>query len=604
MSRLSLSRARRLVSLAAFVALATGAADAAAQAQPYAIDRFNPSERGSDWFAEDSLDMRGGLRLAAGLVTGYADRPLVIVNANGGTAAAPVQDQVVLHPGLALTVANRFRFALDLPLEVFADGTAGAVKPSTTYPATLGGGVGDLRVSADANLVGKYGQPFRLAIGLAVFLPTGSIGAYLSDGQARVLPRVAVAGDVGPVTYAAHLAFQYRAVDSAFPGYPTGSEVDFGASVGLRALQHRLIFGPEVYGGTVVTSSSAVFSTRQTPIEGLLGVHYTFAPEWRVGGGVGTGLTRGFGEPLVRGLLSIEWAPGYVPPLTDRDHDFVPDSVDACPDVPGVRTNDPKTNGCPAPDRDHDGVPDEVDACPDVPGVKTDDPKTNGCPPDRDHDGVPDSEDACPDTPGVRMDNKATNGCEPDSDHDGIPDAEDACPDVPGVRTNDPKTNGCPDLDRDSDGIPNAQDACPNVKGPASTDPRRNGCPDAYIEDDQIKTLDAVRFAPANGRGKGVALSKDPETTAGLEALLAFLNAHPEVKHLRVEGHTDNQGDATANRDLSARRAAVVVAWLVKHGIAPARLTTMGVGGDSPLQDNTTEEGRKANERIELHVEP
>jgi len=46
-----------------------------------------------------------------------------------------------------------------------------------------------------------------------------------------------------------------------------------------------------------------------------------------------------------------------------------------------VRTDDPKTNGCPPPkDRDHDGIVNEEDACPDDPGPKNDDPKKNGCP--------------------------------------------------------------------------------------------------------------------------------------------------------------------------------------------------------------------------------
>jgi outer membrane protein OmpA-like peptidoglycan-associated protein len=97
----------------------------------------------------------------------------------------------------------------------------------------------------------------------------------------------------------------------------------------------------------------------------------------------------------------------------DRDHDTVYDDEDACLDVPGLRTSDPKTNGCPRPDRDLDTIYDDEDACPDVPGVRTDDPKTNGCP-------------------------------KSDRDQDGIVDAEDACPDVVGVRTIDPKTNGCP----------------------------------------------------------------------------------------------------------------------------------------------------------------
>jgi OOP family OmpA-OmpF porin len=101
----------------------------------------------------------------------------------------------------------------------------------------------------------------------------------------------------------------------------------------------------------------------------------------------------------------------------DRDHDGIYDDEDACPDVPGIRTNDPKTNGCPRGDRDHDGVFDDEDACPDVPGIRTNDPKTNGCPrSDRDNDTVYDDEDACPDVPGVRTNDPKTNGCPPAGD--------------------------------------------------------------------------------------------------------------------------------------------------------------------------------------------
>jgi OOP family OmpA-OmpF porin len=66
----------------------------------------------------------------------------------------------------------------------------------------------------------------------------------------------------------------------------------------------------------------------------------------------------------------------------DRDADTVFDDEDACADVPGPRTADPKTNGCPPPpDRDGDQIADREDACPDVPGLKSDDPRSHGCPP-------------------------------------------------------------------------------------------------------------------------------------------------------------------------------------------------------------------------------
>ena len=67
----------------------------------------------------------------------------------------------------------------------------------------------------------------------------------------------------------------------------------------------------------------------------------------------------------------------------------MPDAIDACPDVAGVKTSETATNGCPnnpwgapagAADRDNDRVPDSIDACPDVVGVASSDPKTTGCP--------------------------------------------------------------------------------------------------------------------------------------------------------------------------------------------------------------------------------
>jgi outer membrane protein OmpA-like peptidoglycan-associated protein len=585
---------------AAFLSLCLAPTAARAQATGFAIDRFNPSERGSTWFAEDSLDFRGQVRPAVGLVAEYAARPLVIVNADGSTNSSPVKDQLILHPGAAVAFLNRFRAAFDLPVGVFEDGNAGAVK-AVGYPATAGCGLGDLRLSGVARLFGEYGSALTLAAGLAIFVPTGSQSAYLSDGNARVMPRVAVAGDVGIFAYAAHLAFMVRPLSNAFPGYPTGSELDLGASAGLRLLGGRLTVGPEVYGSTVVTDGSAAFSTRQTPLEGLVGAHYGLSDEWRLGAGVAFGLTRGFGEPVARGTLAIEWAPKFVAPVTDRDKDFIPDSEDACPDVPGVKSPDPKKNGCPAPDRDKDGVPDAVDACPDVPGEKTDDPLTNGCPADRDRDGVPDSLDKCIDVPGVHQTDASVDGCPPDADHDGIVDWDDACPNVAGIKTDDPKTNGCPDLDRDKDGIPNAEDACPDVAGPRDPDPKRNGCPEAYVQDDVIKVFDAFKFVKPPA---AALLLTDAETKRGLDGVLAFLKAHPEVKRVRIEGHTDNQGDAARNRALSAQRAKAVIAWLTKQGIDASRLNFMGVGGDSPVQDNATEEGRAANQRVELHVEP
>jgi outer membrane protein OmpA-like peptidoglycan-associated protein len=90
-----------------------------------------------------------------------------------------------------------------------------------------------------------------------------------------------------------------------------------------------------------------------------------------------------------------------------------------------------------------------------------------------------------------------------------------------------------------------------------------------------------------------------PESDQVLSDVVAVLKANPDWR-LRVEGHTDNVGNAAANLKLSQARAAAVVAWLTSKGIEPARLSAAGLGDTQPVDDNKTEEGRARNRRVAL----
>ena len=94
-------------------------------------------------------------------------------------------------------------------------------------------------------------------------------------------------------------------------------------------------------------------------------------------------------------------------------------------------------------------------------------------------------------------------------------------------------------------------------------------------------------------------LTMDSETTLRL-AFNALL-ASPDVSVLIV-GHTDNVGSAAYNKKLSLRRAQTVKSWMLDKGIAVKRLSVAGKGFDEPLNDNSTEEGRASNRRIEFRV--
>lgn len=88
-----------------------------------------------------------------------------------------------------------------------------------------------------------------------------------------------------------------------------------------------------------------------------------------------------------------------------------------------------------------------------------------------------------------------------------------------------------------------------------------------------------------------------------LDAVALVLQEY-EKTYVDVIGHTDSQGDAAYNRDLSRRRAEAVSAFLEGHGVRGERLVVRGAGEDFPIASNTTPEGRQANRRVEIAISP
>ncbi len=73
---------------------------------------------------------------------------------------------------------------------------------------------------------------------------------------------------------------------------------------------------------------------------------------------------------------------------------------------------------------------------------------------------------------------------------------------------------------------------------------------------------------------------------------------------IEVAGHTDSTGSDAYNQSLSERRAASVAAYLRSQKIMPERMITVGMGESRPIADNTTNDGRQANRRVELTLVP
>ncbi len=90
-----------------------------------------------------------------------------------------------------------------------------------------------------------------------------------------------------------------------------------------------------------------------------------------------------------------------------------------------------------------------------------------------------------------------------------------------------------------------------------------------------------------------------PESMGEINRIVQLMNENPTLK-FSVEGHTDSTGNATSNQTLSEQRLQAIVAKLVELGIAADRLTAVGKGQNSPIADNSTDEGRAKNRRVEF----
>ncbi|MBK6522582.1 MAG: OmpA family protein [Sphingobacteriaceae bacterium] len=114
------------------------------------------------------------------------------------------------------------------------------------------------------------------------------------------------------------------------------------------------------------------------------------------------------------------------------------------------------------------------------------------------------------------------------------------------------------------------------------------------IETGQVIRINNIFFETA----KSVLKS---ESFFELDNLVKLLNDNP-IMEIFIAGHTDNIGNDEYNNKLSKERAAAVVTYLTSKGVVAARLTSDGFGKSKPLADNSTDEGKSLNRRVEFTI--
>ena len=129
-----------------------------------------------------------------------------------------------------------------------------------------------------------------------------------------------------------------------------------------------------------------------------------------------------------------------------------------------------------------------------------------------------------------------------------------------------------------------------------------------------MDSLNQIAKVKEEARGTVITLSGAVLFATGKSALLPIAKQKiDEVakalkdqgwKGLLVEGHTDSQGSASKNQELSQARAEAVRSQLISNGLPPDKIRAQGLGPGRPVADNNTAEGRANNRRVEIIVEP
>lgn len=316
------------------VVVSSLAATAQAQAQGFALNRYQPAPAGDPFFSVPSA-ATGATGLRASFGADYAHAPLVLrTTPERREAGAIVGDQLNLHAGLALAVARRALLSLDVPVAIVNGGDSPPASGAEHIASPGAAALGDLRAGVRARLLGD--QTFALALAASLWLPTGSRTQYTGDGSVRPGVALLASGRTSRVLWAATAGLDRRAV-SELVRTRMAQALTGAAAVGLLFADDSVLIGPEIAGATALGTSDR----RATNLEALLGIHLR-GDQFAFGVGAGPGLSVGAGTPDVRILATAGYSGSPPPPPAPPPLVTAPPAVPAqepapppAPETPG-----------------------------------------------------------------------------------------------------------------------------------------------------------------------------------------------------------------------------------------------------------------------------
>ena len=186
-----------------------------------------------------------------------------------------------------------------------------------------------------------------------------------------------------------------------------------------------------------------------------------------------------------------------------------------------------------------------------------------------------------------------------DLDGDGLADAGDACPEEPEDMDGFKDDDGCPDPDNDEDKIADMDDACPNEPETYNGQDDQDGCPDeSKVFVHACPTIEIPEVLHYKSGDPPIREDWKPV----LEMIASVIIQNPQILRVEVAAHTDQQGLASHNLQISKERAEAVVAYLVGKGVKADILSAAGYGEACPMNYGIGQKSLKTNKRIEFKL--
>lgn len=480
---------------------------------------------------------------------------------------------------------GKFRIGAAIPVLLTSNGDAGG-----------GSGLGDVRVDGKVALLNHQDNPIGLGLDLRLGLPTASVeglgegglsweGTLLIDhaaGPALLVAAVGARG--GPQVTLANLTWDEQLV-YRFGG---GWSLSDAAGLSLELAGQSSLSDPSNVAGNPM---DVLAGTWFRPNDGGLVLR----------GGVGKGLTDGIGSPRLRAMLGVEWAP------TPKTRPTTTDAACPAEDMDGWKDKD----GCAEPtevtfaivgatsgvtlrvDGQVIGAPYLLDL---AAGPHTIEASAPGFEATAATVQVPEGppyrhELKLVELADVRFEVLDPNG-QPVEANVRIEGVDAA---LSGAVVTQKLAAGTWTVSAVRKGMRSVTQKVTVEAGEDMTVRLQLLPPRAALGTGRIELRENIYFTTA----KAEIL---PDSYALLDEVAMILLEHPEIRLLRIEGHTDAQGDSFDNLELSGRRALAVRDYLISKGVSADRLEAIGFGESQPLVAGDTEEAYAKNRRVELVV--